>query len=261
MMYNENEFFLKCCNALDDAFDKLPPPKPSRRPRTEKPMTSMSVFNNAGGACFAASSHVLLADGHQVLIAALREGAQVQTPAGPRLVRAVMKTRVRELTMCRVGGALATPWHPVRLDDCSSSSPQPENNNWVHPAHIAQEEDVLKYSGDIYSVLLERDSDPEAHAIRIGGVWGVTLGHGILEGSGDVRAHQFLGDYNVVAMELAMLGPDEYGIYRGAGVRRDPVTGKVCGFQPLQAAQVHRSPESEKIDDAYCCALCYESCA
>lgn len=281
MMYNENDFFLKCCNALDEAFDKLPPPRPSRVRTTDKPIKSMSVFNYASAPCFAASSYVLLADGYQVPIAALREGTAVQTPVGPRLVRAVMKTRVHEITMCRIDGALATPWHPVRLDDYSSSSPQPQpennnsttattmtkkNNDWAHPASIAQEKDTLQYSGYIYSVLLERDSDPEAHAIRIGGVWGVTLGHGILNNDGDgddddVRAHKFLGDYDAVSNELATLGPAEHGVYCGDGVRRDSITGRVCGFKQLRAARLYRACEVEKVDAGYRSGLFCETCA
>lgn len=168
-------------------------------------------------------------------VGALRKGQLVQTPAGPRAVRAILKTRVRRTTMCRVGEAgdlVVTPWHPVLRSKREEDNGK-EDGGWAFPAEIAEQ--TVEYSGVICSVLLECDGDADAHAIRIGGVWGVTLGHGILSGS-DIRAHSFLGNYEAVSAEFAALGPSEDGVYHSAGVRRDTDSGKVCGFERLLSA-------------------------
>jgi hypothetical protein len=129
--------------------------------------------------------------------------------------------------MCCVGDLVATPWHPVKIVESEH-----DTSKWVFPVDVAEQ--TRGYSGYIYSVLLQPDSDVNAHAIQIGGVWGVTLGHGILRG-GDARAHQFLGDYTAVLQALMMLGPGRHGVYRGAGVKRDVANGMVCGFQRLRS--------------------------
>jgi hypothetical protein len=115
---------------------------------------------------------------------------------------------------------------------------------WALPVNLAKQ--TLHYSGTIYSVLLQPDEDVDAHAIRIGGVWGVTLGHGMLSGS-DVRAHRFLGDYDAVFEELMALGPDRHGVFCGAGVRRDADTGMVCGFKRLPSVQANDVGNSDPV--------------
>jgi hypothetical protein len=61
----------------------------------------------------------------------------------------------------------------------------------------------------------------------------VTLGHGItraVDGGGDdVRAHEFLGDYEKVLKGLQGL-PEEEGVYASSGVQRDTATGLVSAF-------------------------------
>ncbi|KAI3321385.1 U-box domain-containing protein [Xylariaceae sp. AK1471] len=230
LMYNKSQSFIRCRDVLNKAFDNIPAPMPSMASRATPGhgprFFSMSAYNKSDGPCFAASSLVLLAMGHEVQVCTLRQDMMVQTPVGPRKVRAVLETRVRDNLMCRVGNLVATPWHPVKFDQ--SEHEDRDESKWALPMDVVEQ--TLHYSGTIYSVLLQPDRDVDAHAIRIGGVWGVTLGHGILSGS-DVRAHQFLGDYNAISKELTTLGPSRHGVYCGAGVRRDASNGMVCGFK------------------------------
>ncbi|KAI0878626.1 U-box domain-containing protein [Hypoxylon argillaceum] len=247
LMYNDNEFFIRCRDVLDKAFDNIPPPTPSSISRIagasygiQSAPIHMGRFNQPGAACFAASSPVLLATGREVPVYTLQQGVMVQTPAGPRRVRAMLKTRVHYNLLCRVEDLLVTPWHPIRTDRSGQS-------RWAFPADVA-EQTAVEYSGIVCSVLLEPDGDVDAHAVRAGGVWGVTLGHGIRSG-GDARAHQFLGDYDAVSAELATLGSGENGVYYGAGVRRDADTGMVCGFKrwPSVSASVVRNMDPVKL--------------
>ncbi|KAJ2994077.1 hypothetical protein NUW58_g1650 [Xylaria curta] len=236
LMYNDNPLFTRCRDGLDRAFDDIPPPQPSRRSRSPNRQTyqvrSMRQYNNQNAPCFAGSSMVMLATDHEVPICTLQQGMAVQTPLGSRHVRAVLKTEVRDLVMYRLGNMDVTAWHPVKIDKLEHENQ--DRGHWAFPVEISKQE--ITYSGSIYSVLLEPDKDADAHAILVGGVWGVTLGHGILSGC-DARAHQFFGDHGAVSKELTSLGFDENGVYSGSGVRRDAETGLVASpVQPLPAS-------------------------
>jgi hypothetical protein len=243
-LYNaESPLFLRCQSDLIEAFDtRVTPVKPSGRalmfemkPHQTQATVSMKRYNRSDYPCFAASSPVTLASGLQVPVATLRKGALVMTPCGSRRVVAVLKTRVRKVAMCALSaeGLVITPWHPVRT----------ESQGWIFPKDLRHK--TVRYSGAIYSVLLQADRDPEAHAIRIGGVWGVTLGHGA---TGDARAHAFLGCYRKVSKALAIMGLGSDGLVLGAGVRRDKSQrladggggggGHMCGFKRAKRHRV-----------------------
>lgn len=226
----ESPLFRECRDALDTAFDTIPPPKPSlvgygggrggSGGGSGSAPISMSHYNSPGNPCFAGSAPVTLASGRNVPVRALRRGAMVQTPLGPRRVAAVLVTPVAGEVLCRVGGLLVTPWHPVSADGGKS---------WAFPAQLASS--AVRYTGCIYSLLLQPDRIPTAHAVHVGGLWGVTLGHGITSGLGDVRAHSFFGDFAAVAKSLRGLGMRRNGLVVGGGVRRDEKTGLVAGFR------------------------------
>ncbi|KAK3332300.1 hint-domain-containing protein [Cercophora scortea] len=244
----QSELFVRCRDRLYDAFDSLPPPPPSNFTTSIYPpdMTQYSR-QEIDDACFAGCAKVLLApaalagvdvkmgrqepeeEGRMIRIGRLRAGMRVMTPKGPRKVVAVLKTPVVKAALCLVGGGLlVTPWHPVSLD----------GRTWMFPKHVARR--AVRYTGSIYSILLQRDADVDAHAIMVGGMWGVTLGHGVMPAvrGGDVRAHEFLGDYDRVMRSLAKLHRSRSGLVLGGGVRRDARTGLVDGFKLASPAQV-----------------------
>ncbi|KND90618.1 Inter-alpha-trypsin inhibitor heavy chain H3, partial [Tolypocladium ophioglossoides CBS 100239] len=226
--------FIACRDRLDNAFDNLPAPEPTPTSRggphrhsfglSSAPKISMSKYRNSSGVCFAGSTPVELASGRTVPIRKLRRGMKVRTPAGSRKVALVLRTPVRREILCRVGSLAVTPWHPMSLD----------GKSWTFPAHVAQ--GTVRYTGSVYSVMLQRDLSSEAHAMRVGGAWGVTLGHGLTRGR-DARAHAFFGDYNQVGKSLVGLGVDRLGVVEGRGVERDARTGRVCGFRGKGAAR------------------------
>ncbi|KAK3401816.1 ribosomal protein L13e-domain-containing protein [Sordaria brevicollis] len=239
LMYGANSpLFIKCRDRLDAAFDSLPAPKPSRDTGYRGEI-SMASYNSSFNPCFAGETRVVVACGNQlgtkeIQISELRKGMMVQTPKGLREVRAVLKTPVEDEKMCLVsaenGGKslLVTPWHPISLD----------GKNWAFPIKIAHG-DTVSYTGDIYSVLLERDTVVDAHAIMVEGVWGVTLGHG-LTGTGegvvvtgeedDVRSHRFFGDYDLVVQSLAELPWSQDGLVLGGDFRKDWQRRVRCHF-------------------------------
>ncbi|GKT50037.1 uncharacterized protein ColSpa_10218 [Colletotrichum spaethianum] len=212
--------FIACRDKLDAAFDSLPAPTPSNQHMaTHHGRVVMSSYNSSSGVCFVSSTPVRLGSGKTVPIKALRRGVAVQTPSGPRRVIAVLKTPVQREIMCRVGSLVVTPWHPLSLNGGKS---------WVFPANVADR--PVRYTGCIYSVLLQPDQDSNAHALNVAGVWGVTLGHGLVTGR-DTRAHGFFGDYSKVITSLRAIGLDRKGVAVGGGVSRSPRTGLVCSFK------------------------------
>lgn len=246
--------FAACRDRLDAAFDALPAPVPTRGVSTRSVRArlgchargggvvvpvSMSRYNNVASGCFAGCMRVLVAggigkEGRWVRVGRLREGVEVVTPRGRRRVVGVLRMPVRREEMCLVGspggGLLVTPWHPVALR---------AGGGWEFPSNLATR--LVRYTGAVYSILLERDEDADAHAIMVGGVWGVTMGHGLIEAGDqrDVRAHQFYGDYDKVSRALARLPRKAKGVALGGGLTRDPTTGMVNGFSRADVGQVN----------------------
>ncbi|KLU87281.1 hypothetical protein MAPG_06282 [Magnaporthiopsis poae ATCC 64411] len=106
------------------------------------------------------------------------------------------------------------------------------------------------YTGSVFSVLLELDVRPEAHAFLVAGsaadmdsssskaLWGVCLGHGLVgveNGSGekgDVRNHEFWGDYARVAAEMERLfRGNGNGVVLCGGAKRSRATGRTVGLR------------------------------
>ncbi|KAK1251713.1 hypothetical protein MKX07_007192 [Trichoderma sp. CBMAI-0711] len=241
---SESPLFIACRDRLDTAFDSIPAPEPSRvvlssssssssrRRRqfsgggttshtstTNTLRPSMARYRNSSGVCFAGSTAVELASGRVTEIRKLRHGTRVRTPLGPKQVAMVLKTKVSSETLCRIGSVLVTPWHPLSMD----------GKGWDFPASMS--DDAVLYTGCVYSVLLQPDRRPDAHAIRVGDAWGVTMGHGIRRGD-DARAHDFFGDYRRVKSGLMKLeSAGRKGVVQGRGIERDAMTGLVRGFR------------------------------
>jgi hypothetical protein len=269
----DSPLFKACRDRMDAAFDELPAPTPTLHvggvfgSRTSSVkgsgsnISSMSMWNKSSNPCFAGCSMVTLGtdptsqndsalgSSKAIRIGRLRAGMFVQTPRGSRRVVAVLKTPVRQEHMCLIPSGsqqpdlIVTPWHPI-----STSS-----GAWSFPAHVARR--AVRYTGSIYSVLLQRDADVDAHAICVNGVWGVTLGHGLTgnmeagaavgalsarkrrgQTARDVRGHAFFGDRKLVLRSLARLPRTRNGLMLGAGVRRNPATGLVDGFRRASVA-------------------------
>ncbi|CAK7268665.1 hypothetical protein SEPCBS119000_003177 [Sporothrix epigloea] len=235
-----SSLFIACRDALDAAFDTLPPPTPSKHerfpphatrgnamfpgqvsgPAMPAPSSSirMSSYRNSSGPCFASFCRVTMADGRRIRVNQLRGGMRVQTPRGTRTVAAVMKTPTSGMPMVAIGRLLITAWHPVSHNAAS----------WVFPCRdpAAQKGAAVRYTGSIYSVLLQPHEDADSHAINVEGVWVVTLGHGLTEknsaqgSSDDVRVHRFFGDYSAVCKSMAALDLRRDGLVVNGGSTR-----------------------------------------
>ncbi|KFY89763.1 hypothetical protein V500_05511 [Pseudogymnoascus sp. VKM F-4518 (FW-2643)] len=217
----DSPLFTEATKELSFLFDTLPAPTPFVTVRdstghSKKIRMQMSSYNRSSNPCFAAECTVTLADGSKVEAKALKADTALWTPKGARKIVGVLETAVENEPMCTLGDLDITPWHPVSVD-----------GKWTFPNQIA--EPTSEYTGMIYSLLLERDDDPEAHAVEVGGKIAVTLGHGITRAADDIRAHEFFGDYEKVLEGLQGLTAED-GVYSSAGVQRDAATGLVSGF-------------------------------
>ncbi|KAG9027440.1 hypothetical protein FRB95_007775 [Tulasnella sp. JGI-2019a] len=195
--------------------------------RAAKAGFSMSSYNSRANPCFAGSCLILLADGTSSLrVSDLYAGVRIKTPRGSRKVEKVVKTSIEggKAEMCEIekgdSKLVITPWHPIQHDD----------GRWIFPVDA---HDVRMVDCDaVYSILLEADSDPDAHGAYIGGTLCVTLGHGIKRSEHDRRAHPFLGSYSDVHKALMnATGSAERGVVHAVGVERSEKTGLINGFE------------------------------
>lgn len=177
----------------------------------------MSRYNSRSNPCFAGHCNIRLAEGNDGLsIRNLRAGTNVWTPLGPRRVRAVLATAVKNTVLCNIGSLSITPWHPMQVA-----------GGWTFPSDVSEKN--IPFSGIVYSVLLDPSPDSDAHAIMVEGHVCVSLGHGV-RGGNDVRAHAFFGSYSSVVKSLASLPRDINGVLKCSGMKRNPLTGLACGF-------------------------------
>ncbi|KAG8922543.1 hypothetical protein FRC00_007316 [Tulasnella sp. 408] len=205
-------------------------PEPVRPPSPPRPTLTdrfIEWYTRPPPVCIDGECRIDLAHGSTVKIADLKLGTKVRTSTGASEIVGILKTVVEEgtLEMCCIGPRLwITPWHPVRLEGASE---------WEFPVNIATPQG--RPCAAVYSLILEKNSNPEAHGVYVEGVCCVTLGHGITaEASRDLRSHPFFSDYEAV-MEALDAAPARVrtaeGIIRVMGLARDPITGLANGFR------------------------------
>ncbi|KAG8949749.1 hypothetical protein FRC04_008289 [Tulasnella sp. 424] len=205
-------------------------PEPARPPPPPQPtLTELfkAWYNPPPIVCFDGECHIDLADGSTSRVADLKVGAQVRTALGKSEVVGILKTAAENgiLELCPVGPRLwITPWHPVKPDG---------EERWRFPVEIAQPQ--RRPCTAVYSLILAKNLNPEAHTVYVGGICCVTMGHGVNASANlDARAHPFFAEYEAV-VEAVNAAPAQArtagGVTQVMGLARDPVTGLVDGFR------------------------------
>lgn len=248
--YYGGRLFQQHRDRADELFSNLPPPVASHQVRSNidsggktQPVNFAAAFNSSNNPCFHHDALVRMQDASYTKVSDLKKGDQVAAVclppahahaqqhesrggsstlgaaqrtapiAAPRVV-CVVRTDcmgAREKLVALNGGKLlVTPWHPVCVEDV-----------WVFPAEIAVQEDAACPA--VYSVLLD-----SGHALEVGGVVAVTLGHGIEEDA--VASHEYFGSQRVVK-DLKGLPGFSCGKlhFRHGCIQRD-ACGRVLGF-------------------------------
>lgn len=195
-------------------------PAPAAAP-APSPSFKMSRYNKRSAPCFAGSSVVELSTGEGIPVECLVVGSSVKTPLGSAKVTGIVRTSSPNglFDLCEMGdGLLVTPWHPVYVT---------EEETWRFPADIATPKPTACDS--VYSLVLEENEDSDGHAVFIGGIRCVTMGHGVVDPA-DVRSHPFLSNHFGVMKELKTHPDFASGPVEALGTVKDAETGLMCGF-------------------------------
>lgn len=172
---------------LDDAFNKLPPPKPSKvayssRGVNRRVVTSMSSYNSCSNPCFHGDSTVTSHyDGKRIKFSDLKKGNTITSSSGiASTVQCIIKTKCANSSAEFVtfeDGLKITLWHPIE-----------QNSKWVFPSDVGV---PVKESCDyVYNIIME-----DRQSIIVNGVTCCTLGHNI---EGNVIGHKYFGTDAVV---------------------------------------------------------------
>eukprot|EP01125_Pyxidicula_operculata_P002073 TRINITY_DN12025_c0_g1_i1.p1 TRINITY_DN12025_c0_g1~~TRINITY_DN12025_c0_g1_i1.p1 ORF type:complete len:813 (-),score=221.78 TRINITY_DN12025_c0_g1_i1:118-2556(-) len=199
---------------VEEAFVKLPPPKPSNhKPSNLSTSTttstsssrsskanfsgftytpSMNVYYNAGGGCFVGTSLVHLANNQFKPASQIKKGDQVICGNGRvSTVVCVVKTLCNQLVRLVSPPGVSedfkiTEWHPIRI-----------NSEWKFPSSIGSV--VEQYVDAVYDFVLDSN-----HSVMINGVEVVTLGHSFT--GSPVIEHPYFGSYKVIEDLSSMNG-------------------------------------------------------
>ena len=202
---------------LDEIFNNLKPPEPSRAVRGNHIFSNMRTFsmasyNSSSGPCFTGDTLVQMADGTAVACSEIQKGDMVATTKGPAKMRCVVKTPCNKVKIVQYKGLQATQWHPVR-----------DEGSWSFPIYLGETKEMSDV--DIFSFLLE----PGYEDMLMGdSVPCITFAHGIE--NDPVATHPFYGTNKVVDEMKKMDGFDEGCVTVSNGVLVDVETNLVCGF-------------------------------
>jgi len=226
--------FHKLRDDIDDMYNKLPPPKPSRAPsphrnRSSSPSSassysnfSMSTYNSSSAPCFTGDSSVLMANGCSKYVKDIQKGDKVASVNNQQatvtcVVKTVMRTGESELVELD-GGLQVTPYHPIRL-----------NNKWRFPKDV--KDVVVRPCPAVYSFALQEDASD--HIMLINNVECVTLGHNYVDD--EVVSHPYFGSRKIIADLSKQRGWSEGLVELVSGCMiRDSETGLICGIRSAQ---------------------------
>eukprot|EP00828_Plagiopyla_frontata_P044106 TRINITY_DN7097_c0_g1_i2.p3 TRINITY_DN7097_c0_g1~~TRINITY_DN7097_c0_g1_i2.p3 ORF type:complete len:216 (+),score=29.22 TRINITY_DN7097_c0_g1_i2:937-1584(+) len=211
---------------------KLPPPMPtfgqqkkwvkqteSKKQVSEKQVNEAPVqqpsfadYYDCGGGCFAGWSQLLLANGNEINIKDLVKGNIVQTPHGCSKIKTILKIHCpRPILLTKLNKNLSlTPKHPIFY-----------NNKWQKPFTLFKKQIIS--TDYLYNIVLEKE-----HQVRVGGVWCVTLGHGIRDKEAQ---HQYFGTGKVVRELERAEGSEEGVVVVGVDQFVRNQEGQVCGLK------------------------------
>lgn len=247
--------FEKYRTMIDEIFEQIPPPTPSRNInnyrtyQTNQPqynLTSMSSYNRADAGCFAETCTVVTPNGVKCVKDVL-VGDYVYTGDDNKpftKVKNVLRIHLNNnlVNMIKFNtGLILTEWHPVFVnlftgyhitDDHIFTPIKNYNKSWTFPFnewetyHIRDIKTLyekVSYCGDsMYDFILE-----DVHTISVNNTICVTLGHNFQD---DVVKHEYFGSDNVVH-DIEKLSVDGYANITQEYFTRDPITKQINGIK------------------------------
>lgn len=212
------EMFQQTRDHLDELFNKLKPPTPTRSVNGCPTNISMASYNCRSGPCFTGDTLVTMADGTTKPCSKIRKGDMVDTTRGPAVMRCVIKTPCTKVNIVEYQGLRVTQWHPV----INGKWPVIDGV-WSFPIYLGETKEILDV--DIFSFLLE----PGFQDMLMGNnVPCITLAHGIKQDP--VASHPFYGTEEVINSMKKLGGFEDGYVTLTGGVLIDAETNLVCGF-------------------------------
>jgi len=283
-VYGTGALFSSLQDSLDDIFEKVPPPVPSRHrgASTSSQTVQMSrVFNNQNAVCVHGGTIVTVKNQSSqkiegnidddnvnslctssskvtnIAICNIKKGDFILTANGTYVkVDCLVETYVEDkmvqppFNLIRVGRLRVTPYHPVKLN---------KQSDWQFPIHITRNKlmlpnddhhDATAYS--VYNLVLE--SGQRHNAVIMDGIESITLGHGITNNV--TLQHSYFGTDKVVSDLERMEGGNGWKsghiVLRESDVRRDAATGYICHISEMK----EEAEEVTIVNNSNLCAPC-----
>jgi uncharacterized Zn-binding protein involved in type VI secretion len=240
------ELFSNLRDAADDIFVTLPPPTPTLRaapvlvvspspaeyaaptpaytpaytPAQPARAVNMAAFYNSGGGCFDGRCLVLMADGTKRPAAEIQKGDTLAGADGGKASEVLCAVRTLSqhghLPLATLGSNLRiTPHHPVFIGGV-----------WQFPVDLAE---VGQQPCESVHTFLLKEGGSE---VVVEGVPCASLGHGLQEGA---ACHPYYGSFQAVLADLQLFPGFQSGLVdlKPENIRRDPITGLVCGLDSI----------------------------
>ncbi|EAR87575.1 von willebrand factor type A domain protein, putative (macronuclear) [Tetrahymena thermophila SB210] len=212
------KLFNQIRDKADEAFLKIPPPKPSIKKQGQAPKSvNMASYYNNSAPCFDGNCLVKMANGDIKKVMDIRKGDLIASPAINGVeakVSCVVKTPCLNNQAYFVefeDGLIITPYHPIRV-----------NGIWQFPCQLKPTE--LRECDFIYSFLLE-----SGHSMEINGIECVTYAHNFQE---EIVKHDFFGTEKIITELKKMIGWENgYVTLSTDCMIRDPTTTLVIGLK------------------------------
>jgi hypothetical protein len=230
-VYGKGTLFGDIQESLNDIFETIPPPKPSRPiPSSSARMYSMAqYYNNSNMVCVHPKSRVsikVMNAGDEVVISIpisqVRKGDHILTENGLYVkVDCLIQTIIdgtKPLILVKLGSLEVTPYHPIKYD---------ADKGWEFPINIKAGKLIQSDANSVYNLVLEEGQRHKA--VLIDNIPTITLGHGIVDDP--LLNHEFFATEKIVS-DLSKIKEgwmSGHIILNETDIKRDS-SGKICGI-------------------------------
>ncbi|KAJ3205028.1 hypothetical protein HDU83_004201 [Entophlyctis luteolus] len=204
---------------INEIFLKIPPPKPSAKPKENYKEVNMSRYMDASGGCFSGNCMMTLADGvTMVPVKCVKKGTKVVTVNSRHIaeISCLVKTQLiptskTPLILLPSSGLVITPYHPVKTNfgvwkfPCDLPEAQEYKNETgevdaVYTAVLGPVECLDGESCDSCCKTLTKPGIHYGPSVFVNGVECAALGH---EMTGDTVGHEYFANRERVLSDIS----------------------------------------------------------
>jgi len=250
-IYGNGSLFSSLQDTLDDIFEKVPPPTPSRRvanysSSSQGPVQMSQVFNNQNAVCVHGGTIVTVKYPYQqnssssrianINICNIKKGDFILTANGDYvevecLVETVVADKVLQppFDLIKVGQLLVTPYHPVKVD---------QQSDWQFPIDIMvnklllPNDDSHATAYSVYNLVLKMGQ--RHNAVIMNGIEAITLAHGITNNA--TLQHSYFGTDKVVSdLEKTEGWIGGHVVLTESDIKRDTLSGCISHISGMNS--------------------------